>query len=65
MALIDPNWLLKLPTGHGFLARAGTPYKIQVGVLPSADSVVIHQMGYGELMKLFEEEEGADAVPVG
>jgi hypothetical protein len=65
VALIDPNWLLKLPTGHGFLARAGTPYKIQVPMLPPADRTAIEFVGYGDLMTLFEEEETDDETPVG
>jgi hypothetical protein len=63
--LVDPNWLLKLPTGHGFLARAGTPYKIQVPLLPPADRAAIDVVGYGDLMALFEEEETDDDAPVG
>jgi hypothetical protein len=65
VALIDPNWLLKLPTGHGFLARAGTPYKIKVPMLPPADRTAIEFVGYGDLMTLFEEEETDDETPVG
>jgi hypothetical protein len=57
--------LLKLPTGHGFLARAGTPYKIQVPMLPPADSRGIAWVGYGDLLTLFDDEETDDEAPVG
>jgi hypothetical protein len=65
VSLIDPNWLLKLPTGHGFLARAGTPYKVQIPVLPPADSRGIAWVGYGDLLTLFDDEETDDEAPVG
>jgi hypothetical protein len=55
--LVEPEWLMALPPGHGWVRLGGRHYKIAVPLLEPFDAQVVAQLGYGDLVETIRRQK--------